>query len=368
MKFVVARQDLVDVIAQLQNVVAQRPALPLLANFLLEAGKDELIFTATDLTVGVRCFAPAKVLASGATTLPAKRFFQLIREIAAHQVEISTLENDVAEIRAGHSRFRLHGMSRAEYPQLPGFAGATQVKISQGQLRELFYKTAFAVSREESRFALTGILVQLAEGSITVVGTDGRRLAKAELLHALDNNKLSGRYIIPLKAVDEMNRVLRDSDEEAILSLMSERVCLETGSVSIITKLLAGEYPDYQRVIPQKSDVQISVHREELIGLLRQVSLFTSENAQSVRFAFGEAELTLTANNPEIGEGRASMPVDYQGPRFDIAFNPHFFIDILRHSVDETVSLLLSDRYSPGAVRDSSSALFVLMPMRINEE
>ncbi len=368
MKFVVAKQDLADVIAQLQNVVAARPALPLLANFLLEAAKDELIFTATDLTVGMRCFVPAKVLKSGATTLPAKRFFQLIREISAPQIEMTLQTGEIAEIRAGHSHFRLHGLSRSEFPQLPGFAGATQIKIAQGQLRELFFKTAFAVSREETRFALTGILLQLAEGSITAVGTDGRRLARAELFQVLENNKTSGRYVIPLKAIDEMSRILRDSDEEAILSLMSERVSLETGDVTLVSKLLAGEYPDYQRVIPQKSEMQITLHREELIALLRQVALFTSENAQSVRFSFSDGELTLSANNPEIGEGKAGMPVDYQGPRFDIAFNPHFFIDILRHSVDETITLLLNDRYNPGAVRDSSNALFVLMPMRINED
>lgn len=368
MKFVVAKQDLADVIAQLQNAVAARPALPLLANFLLEAGKDELIFTATDLTVGMRCYIPAKVLEEGATTLPAKRFFQLIREISAPQIEITTKNGEISEIRSGHSRFRLHGMSRSEFPQLPDFAGATQIKISQGQLRQLLHKTSFAVSREETRFALTGLLVQLSEGSITVVGTDGRRLARAELLQVLENSKLGGRYVIPLKAIDEMARVLRDNDESATFLMMSERVALETARVTIVTKLLAGEFPDYQRVIPQKSEMQIALHREELIALLRQVSLFTSENAQSVRFSFSEGELTLSANNPEIGEGRASMPVDFHGQRFDIAFNPHFFIDILRHSVDETVTLLLNDRYSPGAIRDSSDALFVLMPMRIHED
>jgi DNA polymerase-3 subunit beta len=366
MKFVIAKEDLQAVISNLQNVVSQRPALPLLANFLLEAQGEELVFTATDLTVGMRCYTAAKVLEPGGTTLPARRFFQLVRELTAPQLEISTNAGEVTEIVAGASRFRLNGMSRSEYPQLPDFSGALTFKMTQGGLKEQFYRTAFAVSREDTRYALTGVLMHINGGVATLVGTDGKRLAKSEIKVPVDPSH-SGRYIIPLKAVEEMSKLLKDNDEEVTLSLMSDKMAMEANQTLLITKLLSGEYPDFQRVIPQKSEILLSLHREELMSLLRQVSLFTAENSQSVRFSLFPGELTLSANNSEIGEGKVSMPVSYQGPRFDIAFNPSFFLDILRHSPDDAISVGLTDPYNPGVIRDSSSALFVLMPMRFSE-
>ena len=173
--------------------------------------------------------------------------------------------------------------------------------------------------------------------------------------------------MIPLKAVEEMVKMLGDSDEEVSLTLAHDKVSLESGSLTLVTKLLSGQYPDVERVIPAKLNHQFSIHREELISLLRQVSLFTSETSSSVRFSFETGQLHLAAMSSDIGEGRVSMPVDFSGPKIEIAFNPFFFIDILRHSKDETVRFGLNDPHNPGLITDSTQALFVIMPMRLNE-
>lgn len=366
MKAVIAKVDLVNVIAKIQNIVPSKPAIPILANVLLEAIDDQLVISATDLTVSMRCFVDAKVIEEGAIALPARRFFQLIRELTAPQIKITAQTNETAEITTGTSVFKINGMNKSEFPQLPDLTGSPEISISKAALKEMFSKTVFAAAREDSRFTLNGVQLQIAQQKATFIGTDGKRLSKISLAVAIDPS-LQGSYVIPLKAVDEMIKNLDDSDAPVNLTLGYDKVSLETGPLTLISKLLAGQYPDVDRVIPEKVNHRFSIHREELMALLRQVSLFTSETSNSVRFSFETGQLHLMALSHEIGEGRVSMPVDYSGPKIDIAFNPFFFLDILRHSKDETVRFGLNDAHNPGIVNDSTSALFVIMPMRLND-
>jgi DNA polymerase-3 subunit beta len=378
MKFVISTQELNYLITKCQNVVSQKSTMPILANLMIEARNGEIVVTATDLTVGIRCITEAKILEEGVTTLPAKKFASLIRELTAINVEVTTDESEVTELIADASRFKLNGMSAATFPSLPDLAGSIPLKLSQANLKEMFFSTAFAVSREDSRFALTGVFLHIENGKVVFVGTDGKRLAKNELPFEIDAS-ISGRYIIPLKAVEEILKNLED-EGDVTLHLTSDKIAIETENTILITKLLSGDYPDYNRVIPDSSGASVALHREELMHLLRQVSLFTpSEGIQSsVRFTFVSGEVKLNANAAEVGEGKVSMPVNYHGPQLDIAFNPHFFLDILRHTKGETVNIALTDSFNPGVITDTlppseeeqekkSTSLFVLMPMRLSE-
>ncbi len=366
MKFVVSRNELTQLIRKIQNIVPQNAPIPILSHFLIEAENDELVFTATDLTVGTRCATKAKVHQQGALSIPAKRFFQLVRELNEPSLEVTTSEDTMAEIKTGSSRFRLHGMEKKEYPSLPDLKGATQFSIQSDVLKELFYRTAFAVSKEDSRYVLTGVLMRIEKSKAIFVGTDGKRLAKMEVPVSLPPD-FSGEYILPLKAVDEMMKMLGENETTTVY-LTEDKVAIESGNMLLITKLLSGDYPDFEQVIAAQSKVSLTLHREELITLLRQISLFTKDASDSVRFTFLPGELVLTANCAEIGEGKVSMPVNYSESKLDIAFNPFFFLDILRHSKDETVNLGISDSYNPGLITDSSAGLFVIMPMRLNDD
>lgn len=375
MKFVISTQEFNFLVSKCLNVVSQKMTIPILSNILIEAANDELILTATDLTVGIRCFTEAKILQEGATTLPAKKLAQLVRELTSINMEVSTSANEVTEIMADSSRFRLNGMNKDEFPSLPSVAESTQFKIKQTELKDMFFRTAFAVSREDNRYVLTGVFLHIENGVATFVGTDGKRLAKAHTKIDLDPN-FKASYIIPIKAVEEIQKCLTD-DGEATVYLMTDKVGVEASNTIVITKLLSGEYPEFNRVIPESIESIVTLHREELMTLLRQVSLFTIDTTQSVRFTFSEGELLLSANTMEIGEGKVSMPANYHGPKLEIAFNPNFFLDILRHSKGETVKLGVTDAFNPGIITDKDeepvlaaapSPLFVLMPMRLNEE
>ena len=366
MKVVIAKADLVNIIGKIQGIVPTKPSSPILANVLLEAIDDQLIVSATELSVSIRCNAAATVIEEGAIALPARRFFQLVRELTAPQIKISAQTSESAEITTGTSVFKIHGMNKAEFPQAPDLSGSPGFSIASVTLKEMLSRTSFCAAKEDSRFTLNGVQLQIANQKATFIGTDGKRLAKIISPISIDPT-FQGQYVISLKAVDEMSKLLDDSKEETQICVSQDKISLENGSTLLSAKLLAGQYPDVERVIPSKLTHQFSIHREELMSLLRQVSLFTSETSHSVRFSFETGQLHLSVMSAEVGEGRVSMPVDFVGPRLDIAFNPHFFIDILRHCKDETFRFGLIDSHNPGLVTDSTTALFVIMPMRLNE-
>jgi len=363
MKFLISKNDLSTLIGKIQNVIPLKPTIPILANLLIEAANDELVLTGTDLTVGMKCFAETKILEEGAITISAKRFFQLIRELPNVNLEITTHPNEIVEVVGGTSRFRLNGMRKDDYPAFPDLTDTTRLKIAQKDLKDALFQTAFAVSREDNRFTLTGVFLQIHEGIATFVGTDGKRLSKATAPIRSEQN-FSGSAIIPLKAIEEIQKSLSD-DGDAELYLMADKLAVGTDRLMLVTKLLSGEYPEYQRIIPEKSDINIILHREELLSCLRQISLFTSETHPSARFTLQDGELTISSNHSDLGEGTTSMSVNYSGAPLHIAFQPLFFIDILKHSKDDTINLALTDAYNPGIITDSSTALFLMMPMRL---
>lgn len=366
MKFVASRQELSTLIRKIQNIVPQTAPMPILSHILVEATQgDELVFTVTDLTIGAKCRLKGKVLETGALSLPSRRFFQLIRELTDSHVEMAAGPTQKAEIRAGSSSFFLHGMDKGIYPALPDLSSAPRFSLPGETLREMFYRTAFAAAKEESREELTGLLMQIKGGFVTLVATDGKRLARAQTALPSSASDLAGDYVLPIKAVDEMMRIL-DEPGEATLHLAEDKIALEFNGMFLVTRLLARDYPDFQQILDSPRNLSFSLHREELMTLLRQLSLFTTEMAHSVKFRFGEGELVITIQNAETGAGKVSMPVHTDGKSFEIALNPHFFLDILKHVRDETITLSVSDPYNPGMVTDSTSSLFIIMPMRLH--
>ncbi|QVL56969.1 MAG: DNA polymerase III subunit beta [Simkaniaceae bacterium] len=363
MKAILSRPELANLIGNIQSVVSNKPAIPILANILIEAEGGVLTVSATDLTVSMRAQMEANIVEEGAITLPARRFFQLVRELTVPEIEIRTSTDEIAYVQAGSSEFRLNGINRSEFPALPDLTQGEHFILRVDAFKEMLSKSVFAAAKEDSRHVLNGVLMQIENCNATFIGTDGKRLAKVNT--AIDiNPDLKHSYLIPLKAVEEIVKSL-DGDEAVKVSLMTDKIGIECGSTVLITKLLSGDYPDVERVIPKESTFNLTLHREELMALLKQVALFTTDKSHSVHFTLTPGELTLTANSSEIGDGKVSMPVDYSGESFEIAFNPFFFHDILRHCKDETVNFAITNPHNPGLITDSTTANFVIMPMRL---
>lgn len=373
MKFTIQTEKLNQLINKIQYIIPLKPTIAIVSNFLLEASNDELILTATDLMVGVRCNAEAEIAEEGAIVLP-KKFAQVIKEIVSPTVEISSNENNIVTIKSGASHFKLNGMSKTLFPDLPNLIDAPSFQLDQQTFKELLSNTSFAVSKEDTRYALTGVLMDITNGRAIFAGTDGKRLARSFIQTSIDPS-FANQSVIPIKAIEEIAKNLKEEGTLNI-SITSDKIAVEANDTLIVTKLLSGDYPDINLFINQKLDISITLHKEELSTILRQISLFTIDTHHSARFVFSDSELTISASTATLGEGSSSMPVNYHGPRLEIAFNPGFFLDILRHCQQEIVTLFLADPYNPGIIIDGETpldsfqeaqSLYLLMPMRLPE-
>jgi DNA polymerase III subunit beta len=363
MKFRISKEALLDGLQKVQHVVSSRTTLPILSNVLIVAKGDRLHFTTTDLDVGITGAVLANVDKEGATTLPAKKIVNIVRELPASEVEVSVDGKNVATIVSGAAHFKVNGLSDAEFPPFPDFMGAKEFKIQQNDLRDGLKKTSYAISSDETRYVLNGIFTSFRDGKMTLVATDGRRLAMAEsdlefpASHETD-------VIIPTKAVQELQRLL-GTEGDMTLRLSDNQVSISVGDTVLVSKLIEGNYPNYRQVIPSDANERVELPREALLDTVRRVSLLSSDKSSSVKLLFADNKVEISANTPDVGEAREEMLVKYEAKPIQVAFNPEFMMAPLRNLETENVYLDLIDEMSPGVIRIDSSFLYVLMPMRV---
>jgi DNA polymerase-3 subunit beta len=369
MNLTIAKDQILLGLQAVQNVVGTRTTLPILSNVLMRAEGNTVEFTATDLDVTVACKVEAKVVKPGATTLPVKKLFGIVRELTGGEIEIEADEKNLSSIRSGSSFYKINGLGADEFPPLPQFKDDKKVILPQETIKSMMRKTSFAVSTDESRYVLNGLFLSMKENKMTMVATDGRRLALVD--EEVDiNEKSNGEFIIPAKAVAELNRLLADSgtveikqgENQASFSLKDDKGF----SVLVITKLIEGNYPNYRQVIPGEAKERVPLVREEFVHALRRAEIMTSEKANSVRLTFGKNTLAITANSPEVGEARETLAVNYKGKEMAIAFNPRYLIEALNALTDEEVFFELIDELSPGVLKINGPFLYVVMPMRLS--
>jgi DNA polymerase-3 subunit beta len=364
MKFSVAKEKLLEGLQQVQNVVSTRTTLPILSNVLLQAHGDEIHLTTTDLDVGVRGSCEADVEKEGATTLPARRLFNIVRELPASEIQVDVNGKNAASIRSGQSFFKILGLPEEEFPPLPKFEDAKVVTIRQKDLRDGLRKTSYAISTDETRYVLNGVLFSFKENKLTLVATDGRRLAMVEIELEFPRSH-EADLIVPTKAVTELQRLLAD-DGEIKVSMGSGQIAFDLNKTLLVSKLIEGNYPNYRQVIPSEAKERIKLERETFLNSLRRVSLLTSDKSHSVKLNFGKNNIDITATTPEVGEAKESIAVAYKGRDFSIAFNPEFLMAPLRALTEDEVFLDLIDEMSPGVLKIQTPFLYVLMPMRIS--
>src|SRR6266542_3129360 len=330
MNLSIAKDQLLAGLQSVQNVVSTRTTLPILSNVLLRAEEGRLEFTATDLDVTVSSSVEATVKKSGATTIPVKKLFGIARELASAEIELEVDDKNVSALRSGSSFFKIRGLGAEEYPPMPKFKEDKKVSLPQEKIKGMLKKTSFAISTDESRYVLNGIFFSLKEHKLTMVATDGRRLALVDEEVDIPDNS-SGEFIVPAKAVNELNRLLQDkgemeitfSENQAAFTLKDDK----GHGTLVITKLIEGNYPNYRQVIPAEARERVTLLRDEFLHALRRAEIMTSEKQNSVKLNFTKNNLAITANSPDVGEARESMAINYKGKDMAIAFNPGYVID-----------------------------------------
>ncbi len=362
MRFDILKEILVDGVLTVQNVISSKTTLPILSNILVETQKDSIRLIATDLDIGISSIVPAEIKEEGSITIPAKRFADIVRELPNEEVSISAMKNNFLTVNCGKAFFKIMGLPKEDFPKLPEFKEALHITLEQKTLKEMLNLTNFAMSHDETRYVLNGTLFLFKDKTITLVATDGKRLAfiKKEFPGMESFNR---ELIIPLKTISELNRLLK---EEGMLraSFTENQVLFELNGTSIISRLIEGEFPNYQQVIPKEQKEKIRINRENLLLATKRAALFTTQDSQSIKLEVFKGKLVISKNSPNIGEAREEVDIDYKGPELVVGFNPAYLLEPLKALGLDEIEFELVSSDKPGVIR-TGGYLYLVLPMQL---
>lgn len=370
MEFTVSRADLVRELNLSQGVVEKKTTIPILSNILVEADRDRIVLTATDLELGIRVSCPARVKKAGAGTIPARRLLDYVRLLPESDVQVKTLDNHWASIVSGRSRTRIAGMSRESFPELPVMPPVL-AEMPIGVLGGMISKTLFSISTEESRFTLNGALMVLKKGGIVMVATDGHRLAMVESTEELPGVTGAYRALLPRKAMMELQKLAGDSDPAAVVRFSGDEnhLFFELGERLLLSRKLTGNFPDYERVLPKEQPHSVTINKDEFRGSIERVAQFSDERSRAIRVHVGPGEMKIHSSVSDTGDSEESIPVTYDGPPVEIGFNAQYLLDFFRAVGTDEVRFLFKDAHSAGELRAGGEGAdqyrYVIMPMRI---
>jgi DNA polymerase III subunit beta len=371
MEITVSKFELLRELTATQGVVERKTTIPILSNYLFEAGGDRLSLTATDLDLSLRTSCAAKVKKEGSCTIPARKLHDYVKLLPDAEITIKLLENHWVSIRCGRSNTKMVGMARSNFPTLPVFPTASTVKIPAQVLRNMIAKTGFAIASEESRYTLNGALMVLKPESITMVATDGHRLAHIER----GGEKFEGisgemKTLIPKKCMDELRSLLDSTDAEEIDFAKDESTLFfRIGNRLLTSRQLTGQFPNYEAVLPKDNSRSVNLEGGELGAAIARVAQFADERSRAVRLKLEKGEVKLSASSTETGESEDSIETSYQGDSLTIGFNANYIIDFLKAVGAGDVKLELKDAQSAGQLRPAEGEdykyRYIVMPMRI---
>ncbi|MBH0177424.1 MAG: DNA polymerase III subunit beta, partial [Nitrospira sp.] len=363
MKVRIGRDELLTGLQRVQGVVEKRNTMPILSNVLLEARQEGAEIVATDLEIGMRGLYKAAVLETGGVTISARKLFEIIKELPSGDIELTTGENNWTTIQTGKSQFKIVGLPSADYPALPAIEREGLTPLSGDGLLELIRKTLFAAGDNDARYILNGLLVTLIntekKTTLRLVGTDGHRLAVAE--HEMSHAGGKGvpqeiKAIIPKKAAQEMRRLLEEGgDGEPLIGFAKNLMIFRKSGLLLTSRLMEGNYPNYQQVIPKEGGKKISVNRIELESALRRVSVLSRDKASAVKVSFAPGKMTLFSSSPDYGEATEELPARYEGEALSSGFNARYLLDVFGVMDGENVSLQIETPLSPCLIQESES-------------
>jgi DNA polymerase-3 subunit beta len=362
MKIKIAKDSLLNALQKVQAVVNPRSPLPVLANILFQAKDGELWLTATDLDLTIRARAPASVETAGATTLPAKRIFSIVREAPGTELDFRTDDKNITTVQSESAEFRLHGISDEDFPAQTPFADAAVYTVERGVLRTMLQRTGYAASSDEGRKILNGVLLSFKDEKLTAVATDGRRLALVEQEVEYPQGAETD-FVLPSKAVNEFIHTV-GGEGPVKIRVSPNQVSLDTGDVILMSKLLEGTFPNYRQVIPSEMQTRVAIDREQLMNAVRRVALLTNESSNSVNLTFGRNRLDISAATPDVGEARETVAIKHSGKEIKIAFNPDYLIEPLKNLDVDEVIFEITDDLSPNMIKTGDPFLYIIMPLR----
>ena len=377
MKVKVKRNPLLLHLQRAQNIVERKTTLPILSHILMETHPSQLKLCSTDLEVGVTDICEAEVLEEGSTTVHARKFFEIIRELPEADIQLTQKEENL-EISSGRSLFRLRSLAPDEFPKIPPIQSTESVRLTSGVLKDMIQKVAISISADEARYTLTGVLTQMEEKEnqtqFRMVTTDGHRLAFCErflpetkcLPSFLEGEKGEKKdVILPKKAVQEMRRLMEEGAEDLEFGLFQENAFVRKENFSMIMRLVQGKFPDHKAVIPSDIERSLFVDSTQLEEALKRVSLLSTEKTRGIRFSVDKGKVVISSNSPEIGEAQEEIDVTYEGDPFEVSFNVRYLLDLLQVVAGE-ISMEFGVGLRPCVIKEKTdpSYLYIVMPLR----
>src|SRR5437764_8206179 len=370
MEFVVRKNDLLRELQLFQGIVERKNTIPILANVLMEAKGDEVRFLATDLEVGLRSKCQANVTKPGSLTLPAKKFYEIVKSLPETDIRIS---EDKGGVKVAADRFdsRMQTLPKEDFPTLPEAGAGAGAALSRASIKEMVTKTQFAITGEDTRYFLNGALFVLRPDSMSLVATDGHRLALVSCPREGKAKKDAeeDKPILPKKTLGELGRLLVEGDGDIRYERGENHLFFSVGDRLLISRMIDGQFPAYERVIPKGNDKHIEFERDRLTNAVRRVALLSKERSRAVKFQVEKGKVDVMSSSPDIGEAHETLPVDYTGGSMQICFNAQYVLDFLSAVSCDVVSPDLKDELSQAVMKpvagEGYDYTYVIMPMRV---
>jgi DNA polymerase III subunit beta len=369
MELVVRKNDLLRELQLFQGIVERKNTIPILANVLLDARDGEVRFLATDLEVGLRSRCAATVTKPGSLTLPAKKLYEIVKSLPDTDIRIFEDKNGV-KVAADRFDSRMQTLPKDDFPTLPEGGAAATATLPGAALKEMVSKTQFAITGEDTRYFLNGAQFVLRGDSMTLVATDGHRLALVTAKReGADADAAEVKAILPKKTLGELGRLLSEGDGSVVYERGENHLFFEVGGRTLISRMIDGQFPAYERVIPKGNDKHIEFERDRLTNAVKRVALLSNERSRAVKFVIDKGKVDVTSSSPELGEAHETLPVDYSGSAMQICFNAQYVLDFLAVVSTDVVALELKDEVSQAVMTpvgaEGYEYTYVIMPMRV---
>jgi len=370
MNFTIEKDVFLKGLARVQGIVEKRNTIPVLSNVLLEGTDGELCLTATDLEVGMRSTYPANIRKPGKITVSAKKLYEIIKELPDNEISFSAKDNSWIEVECGKAHFNIVGLSADEFPNFPKHDKANFIALKSTLCKEMIDKTFFAASQDESKYNLNGIFCQVQQetSQLRMVATDGHRLSLIDkAIDKADSDELGRGVLLPRKGILELKKLAEEGETDLKLGFMDNNAVISKDQTVIIMRLVDGDFPDYSRVIPKTNEQQACIAVDPFLHALRRMIIVSSEKSRGVKMNLKNNLLEVSSSNPELGDAREELDIEYQGPELSVGFNARYLLDILQVQNQDRINIILKDNLSPGLIRpvDDDGYLAVIMPMRL---
>lgn len=374
MKIKIDKKELSMIVGRAQNIVEKKNTMPILVNILLEAQNSTLKVFATDLEVSLTDELPSEVLRSGKSVVNAKNLYEIVKELSDAPITLEATENHWLRVTQNKSVFNIVGMSPEDYPVFPDLSPQNYQILEKSIFKEMIEKTIYSVSTDDARYHLNGVFLEIqkqdAKQKYRMVATDGHRLSLVDRLIESKSSTIAGSQsgvIVPRKGLNEIKKLLESTEESHIeIAIEGAQLILRLGTTLMMIRLIEGVYPDYQQLIPEQSAERLVVNREGFLGSLKRVSLLSNTKSKGVSINLSPGKMEISSNNPELGDAKEELEIDYNGKEMRIGFNARYMLDVLNAINEENVQVELTDQLSPSLVRPVNDADYtcIVMPMR----